>query len=313
MVECLVTGGAGFIGSTLVERAAARWGRVRVFDDLSTGRRGHLEPLGDLVELVVGDIRDPEAVGRAARDVRFVFHLAAMVSVAETVADPVRAEDVNVVGTLRVLEAARAAGVRRLVFASSAAVYGDDPEVPKRETMTVSPISPYGINKLAGEHHLRFFAREHGLPCVSLRLFNVFGRRQDPGSPYAAAIPRFLDALLDGRRPTVFGDGRQTRDFCPVEDVASAFLLAAEAPGLGAGEAINVGRGEETDLVDLLDRLSRAAGRPADPTFEPPRPGDVRRSVADISRARALLGFRPTASLDDTLADAVAWFREGRR
>jgi UDP-glucose 4-epimerase len=313
MIEDLVTGGAGFIGSNLAARIVAERGAVRVFDDLSTGHRENLAPLGVAAELRVGCVTDPAALADALRGVRRVFHLAAMVSVERTVREPAEAERVNALGTLRVLEAARAAGAERVVFASSAAVYGDDPALPKCETMRAEPISPYGVTKLAGEHYLRFFAREHGLGGVSLRFFNVFGPRQDPRSPYAAAIPRFLDALLEDRSPEIFGDGRQTRDFCPVEDVVDACLRAATMPGVGGGEAFNVGRGEETDLLQLLEWLAAGVGRSAAPRFSAPRPGDIRRSVADVSLARARLGFAPAEPLREALARTARWYREHRR
>jgi nucleoside-diphosphate-sugar epimerase len=313
MIEHLVTGGAGFIGSNLAERLAADFGAVRVLDDLSTGKRENLAPLGDKADLHVGSVTDPAAVAAAMHGIRWVFHLAAVVAVEQTVREPRRTEEVNVLGTLRVLEAALAAGARRVVLASSAAVYGESPALPKVETMTPEPISPYGVTKLAGEHYVRFFARQHGLGGVSLRFFNVFGRRQDPNSPYAAAIPRFLDALLDGRAPEIFGDGRQTRDFCSVEDVVDACLRAATAPGVGAGEVLNVGRGEETDLLQLLEWLGDAVGRRAEPRFSPPRPGDIRRSVADVARARTQLGFAPAEPLREALARAARWYREHRR
>jgi len=313
MIEDLVTGGAGFIGSNLAERIARERGAVRVFDDLSTGRRENLAPLGPAVELRVGCVTDPAALAEAMRGVRRVFHLAAMVAVERTVREPLEAERINVLGTLRVLEAARAAGVERIVFASSAAVYGNDPALPKHETMRPEPVSPYGVTKLAAEHYVRFFAREHGLRGVSLRFFNVFGPRQDPRSPYAAVIPRFLDALLDGRPPEIFGDGRQTRDFCPVEDAVEACLRAAAAPGVGDGEVFNIGRGEETDLLHLLDGLARGVGHRVPPRFLAPRPGDIRRSVADISRARERLGFAPVEPLAEALARTARWYEEDRR
>jgi UDP-glucose 4-epimerase len=313
MIEHLVTGGAGFIGSNLAERLAVVHGGVRVLDDLSTGRRENLAHLGDRVDLHVGSVVDPAAVARALQGVRWVFHLAAVVAVEQTVAEPRLAEEVNVLGTLRVLEASRDAGVQRVVLASSAAVYGESPALPKTEGMVPEPISPYGVSKLAGEQYVRFFARQYGLGGVSLRFFNVFGQRQDPRSPYAAAVPRFLDALLDGRAPEIFGDGRQTRDFCPVEDVVDACVRAATRDGVGAGEVFNIGRGQETDLLELLDGLSAAVGRAIPPRFSTPRAGDIRRSVADVRLAREQLGFVPSASLDEALARTASWYRENRR
>ena len=313
MIEHLVTGGAGFIGSNLAERLGVLHGGVRVLDDLSTGRRENLAHLGERLDLHVGSVTDPTAVARALQGVRWVFHLAAVVAVEKTVAEPRLAEEVNVLGTLRVLEASRDAGVRRVVLASSAAVYGESPALPKTEAMVPEPISPYGVSKLAGEQYVRFFARQYGLGGVSLRFFNVFGQRQDPRSPYAAAVPRFLDALLDGHAPEIFGDGRQTRDFCPVEDVVDACVRAATHDGVGAGEVFNIGRGEETDLLELLDGLSAAVGRSIAPRFSAPRAGDIRRSVADVRLARERLGFVPSSSLREALARTASWYRENRR
>ena len=281
-----------------------------MLDDLSTNHRD-LAPLGDRVELHVRASTDPQVVARACAGVRRVYW--PIVAVERTVAEPALAEEVNVLGTLRVLEAARAAGAERLVLASSAAVYGDEPELPQVEDAVPRPISPYGVSKLAGEHYVGFFARQHGLRGVSLRFFNVFGRRQDPRSPYAAVIPRFLDALLAGTPPVIFGDGRQTRDFCPVEDVVDACLRAATCETVGGGEVINVGRGEETDLLRLLGWLAAAVGRPARPSFAAPRPGDIARSVADVTRARERLGFAPTEPLSEALARTACWYREHRQ
>ncbi|MBI5499457.1 MAG: NAD-dependent epimerase/dehydratase family protein [Deltaproteobacteria bacterium] len=313
MIEDLVTGGAGFIGSNLAERLVAERGAVRVLDDLSTGHRENLAHLGDRVELLVGSVTDPQAVAQATRGVRRVYHLAAMVAVERTCAEPVLAEEVNVLGTLRVLEAARAAGAERFVLASSAAIYGDQPALPQVEDAVPRPISPYGVTKAAGEHYVRFYARQHGLRGVSLRFFNVFGRRQDPRSPYAAVIPRFLDALLAGTPPVIFGDGRQTRDFCPVEDVVDACFRAATVEGAGDGEAINVGRGEEIDLLRLLGWLADALGVPARPRFAAARPGDIVRSVADVRRARERLRFAPLEPLSEALARTARWYREQQR
>ncbi|MBI5487145.1 MAG: NAD-dependent epimerase/dehydratase family protein [Deltaproteobacteria bacterium] len=313
MIEDLVTGGAGFIGSNLVERLVAERGAVRVLDDLSTGRRENLAQVGDRVELQVGSVTDSAAVAQAMRGVRRVYHLAAMVAVERTCAEPALAEEINVLGTLRVLEAARTAGAERFVLASSAAIYGDEPELPQVEDAVPRPISPYGVTKAAGEHYVRFYSRQHGLRGVSLRFFNVFGRRQDPQSPYAAVIPRFLDALLAGTPPVIFGDGRQTRDFCPVEDVVDACIRAATVEGVGAGEAINVGRGEETDLLRLLGWLADALGVPSRPRFAAARPGDIVRSVADVRRARERLGFAPAEPLSEALARTARWYRELHR
>lgn len=307
-MQTLVTGGCGFIGSNLVRSLMASGDAVRVLDDLSTGSLDNLTGVQD-VDLAVEDIRDPGAVRRAVEGVEVVYHLAALPSVARSLANPGATTDVNVGGTLNILMAARDAGVRRVVYASSSSVYGDTPTLPKHEDMALYPRSPYAASKLSGEVYCRAFTPAFGLETVSLRFFNVFGPRQDPTSEYAAVIPRFITALLSGRAPVVYGDGSQSRDFTFVANAVQACLLAAASP-LGAGEAMNVGCGERITLLDLLDELSRLLGAPAEPQFEGWRQGDVRHSLADISRAGALLGYRPLVSVREGLAQTFHWYAE---
>jgi nucleoside-diphosphate-sugar epimerase len=300
MTHYLVTGGAGFIGSHIAEALARDGHAVRVFDNLSSGKASNLAGCQADVELERGDVRDLEALRASMAGVEVVFHEAALASVAASVADPVGSLAVNLVGTQNVLVAARDAGVRRVVFASSAAVYGDLPELPKREEMVPHPISPYAVHKLAGEHLCQVFTRLYGLETVALRYFNVFGPRQDPSSEYSGAISRFLTTLLEGRQPTVFGDGEQTRDFVYVSDVVQANLLAASEQGV-VGQAINIGTGERTSLNQLLRVSGELAGASVTPTYAAPRAGDIRDSVADISRARDALGYAPSVELREGL------------
>jgi nucleoside-diphosphate-sugar epimerase len=305
-----VTGGAGFIGSNLVERLVGEGERVRVLDNLSTGRWENLEPWLDGVQVIEGDLRDPEAVRRAVDGVDYVLHHAAIPSVPDSVDDPVTAHACNATGTLRLLVAARDAGVKRLVYASSCSVYGDSPELPKREEMATDPLSPYAASKLAGETYCCVFHHVYGFEAVCLRYFNVFGPRQDPGSEYSAVIPLFITAMLEGAPLTVHGDGRQSRDFVYVEDVVEANLLAcraAEAPG----QVFNVASGERRTLLDLIARLSEVMGREPEVVHTPPRPGDVRHSQADISRASRVLGYEPRVSFAEGLARTVRTYARG--
>ncbi len=304
-MTALVTGGAGFIGSHLVDALSSRGDRVRVLDDLSTGRRGNLRPDADLIP---ASVADRAALDRAMKGVDAVFHLAAVVSVQRCLEDPVGTNEVNITGTARVLQAAAAAGVRRVVFASSAAVYGDNPVSPKREDLPPDPLSPYAVAKLAGE---RLGATVPGIEFVALRFFNVYGPRQDPDSPYSAVIPIFLRALESGRPLPIFGDGTQTRDFIFVNDVVSGLLLAADAPGVH-GRVYNLATGRAVSVADMAHALGRAAGRPVELEFKPPRAGEILQSLADVEAARRDLHFRARFPLDEGLAEAVRWFR-GRR
>jgi len=300
----LVTGGAGFIGSHIVRALVETGHAVRVLDNLSTGRRENLD--GVEVEFVEGDICNDDDVDRAVIGVRAIVHQAAMISVPKSIEQPWQSHAINVDGTLRLLEAARRAGVRRFVLASSAAIYGDEPSLPKSETSPQQPQSPYAIHKLIGEQYLRLYHELYGLDTVCLRYFNVFGPRQDPTSPYAAVIPLFIRAMAAGERPTVFGDGEQTRDFVFIDDVVRANLAALSVPE-PAGRVVNVAGGRSISLLDLLRELEAVFDRRADPVFAAPRPGDVRHSVAAIDAAVALLGYRPQTGLREGLAATVAW------
>ena len=315
-MKVLVTGGGGFIGSNLVEALLRRGDDVRVIDNFATGRRENLAEAeawaaegGGRYELFEGDIRDPEIVRRAVEGCDVVLHQAAIPSVARSVADPLTSHGVNVDGTLNLLLAARDLGVKRFVMASSSSLYGESPTLPKVETMCPDPISPYGLDKLAAETYGRLFHRLYDLGTVALRYFNVFGPRQDPSSEYSAVIPKFTAALLAGKAPTIYGDGGQTRDFTYIENVVRANLLAAEAPEEACGEAYNIACGERISLLDLAERLGRITGRSIAPVHGDPRPGDIRHSLADIGKARRLLGYEPVVDLDEGLERTVAWYR----
>jgi nucleoside-diphosphate-sugar epimerase len=306
----LVVGGAGFIGSHLVHRLAADGAPVRVVDDFSTGFRANLTGVESRVEIVEGDIRNRSVVQAAMKGITHVLHQAALPSVARSVADPQTSNEVNVTGTLNLLVAARDARVQRFIYASSSSVYGDTEELPKHEKMPPRPLSPYAVSKLAAEHYCHVFFKLYGLETICLRYFNVFGPRQDPASPYSAAIPKFIQAVLAGERPRVKGDGNQTRDFTHVSNVVHANLLACKAKG-AAGRSFNVGGGRRIGLLDLLAVLGRLTGGAVEPLFEEPRPGDVRDSQADISLARDLLGYTPVVDFEEGLARTLAHFRTG--
>lgn len=301
----LVTGGCGFIGSHLVEALAGEGHIVRVLDDLSSGYTRNLAHIRGRVEIVVGDVRDAAQVAAAMEGISYVFHEAALVSVFDSVNRPRDNHDINLTGTLNVLEAARAGGVRRIVMASSAAVYGNNPELPKREDMRPEPESPYAIGKIGGEYMFRVFHGLYGLETVALRYFNVYGPRQDPSSMYSGVISKFSSVLAAGGTPRIFGDGGQTRDFVFVKDVVQANLLAMRTPA-AAGGVFNIGTGRQTSLLDLLATLQSIAGRSGAPEFAEARAGDIRDSVADISRAREVLGYEPRATLREGLAELWA-------
>jgi UDP-glucose 4-epimerase len=305
----LVTGGAGFIGSNLVRALLASGQGVRVLDDLSTGSLENLGGLAGRVEILIGDVRDQAAVREAAQRCSVVFHLAALPSVDRSIAAPLGPHEVNVTGTLNVLLASRDAGVRRVVYASSSSVYGDTPTLPKHEEMALSPRSPYAASKLAGESYCRAFTPAYGLETISLRFFNVFGPRQDPASDYAAVIPRFIRRMQDGEPPEIHGDGRQTRDFTFIGNAVHACLLAAGAARDAAGEAMNVGCGGRTSLLQLVDMLNEDLGTRIGPVFTDPRTGDVRDSQASIAKARALLGYAPQVSIREGVQRTVRWYQ----
>lgn len=299
----VVTGGAGFIGSNIV-RSLCGENDVTVIDNMSTGRRENLRGLEGRIRLVEGDINDINMLKREFESVDYVLHQAALPSVQRSITDPITTNRSNIDGTLAVLVAARDCGVRRVIFASSSAVYGDSPELPKREGSVPRPMSPYAVTKLVGEHYCRVFYEIYGLECVSLRYFNVFGPGQDPASEYAAVIPKFIDAVLSGGQPVVYGDGEQTRDFVYVEDVVRANILACISPG-APGLAINIGTGCATSLNQLLDAIRRVLKTDIRPIYTEPRPGDVRDSVADITLAREVLGYVPEYGLEDGLSEML--------
>lgn len=307
-MKVLVTGGAGFIGSNLVEALVASGDEVRVLDDASTGSLDNLANIRPAPAIVLEDIRDREAVLGAVKDIEVVYHLAALPSVARSVTDPVTTHQVNVDGTLNVLQAARQAGVRRVVYASSSSVYGDTPRLPKDEGMPLSPQSPYAASKAGAEGYSRAFAHVYDLETVALRFFNVFGPRQDPSSQYAAVIPRFIQRMLAGTSPEIFGDGEQSRDFTYIANVVAALQLAAASDSAAVGEALNVGCGSRTTLLELVAMLNELLGTSIEPTFLSPRPGDIRHSHADIRQAERLLGYRPSTSVQAGLAKTVDWF-----
>lgn len=308
MATILVTGGAGFIGSHLVRALLDRGDAVRVLDDFSTGRRENLPPSETRLEMFTGDLRDPALLTQAVRGAEVIFHLAAFISVPASLRDPQTCFEVNVAGTAALLETARQAGVRKVVISSSSAIYGDNETLPLAESEAPRPLSPYALSKLVGEQYARFYTRVFGLPVTALRYFNVYGPRQAPDSPYAAAIPIFVDRLLRGAPVEIFGDGGQTRDFIFVNDVVRANLMAADCPAAD-GEALNICTGQETRLLDLLETLSAASGRRPEVRFGPPRPGDIYRSVGDPRKAADLLGFRAETSLADGLRQTFEWMR----
>jgi UDP-glucose 4-epimerase len=301
MTRCLVTGGAGFIGSHLVDALLAAGHDVRVLDNFSTGDRRNLMAVAGDIEVVEGDLRSYERAFTATRGCEVVFHQAALPSVPRSVADPLTTSAVNVTGTLNVLLAARDAGTRRVVYASSSSVYGSNSTDVKREDLPVNPLSPYGVSKHAAEGYCVSFSRVYGLESVSLRYFNVFGPRQNPISEYAAVIPNVFSAALLGEDAIVFGDGNQCRDFTFVDDVVAAALIAAEAPE-ASGEVFNIGRGERTSVNGLIGLVSEITGKPIALRYLPWRPGETRVSVADITKAVSILGYRPRVSVKEGLA-----------
>jgi UDP-glucose 4-epimerase len=308
----LVTGGAGFIGSHPVDGLLAAGWDVRLLDDFSSGREENVAHLNGSAELLRGDLRDRALLARALAGVEVVFHQAAVPSVPRSVAEPERTNEVNVTGTLGLLEASRAAGVRRVVFASSSSAYGDTEVLPKVETLPPCPLSPYALQKYAGERYCQLYHRLYGLETVALRYFNVYGPRQNPKSEYAAVIPRFATACLAGEAPVVFGDGEQTRDFTFVADAVAANLLAADAPR-AAGEVVNVAGGRRVSLNALLGELQALTGARTPARHEPARRGDVRDSLADLGRARELLGYAPRVDLRTGLARTVSFLKAKER
>ena len=308
-MDYLVTGGAGFIGSNIAEHLVRQGKSVRVFDNFSSGKRENVRPFADKAEIVEGDLCDPQSIQQAISGVRFVLHLGAIASVTRSVEDPRTTTEVNIVGTVNLLLAARDAGVKRVVFSSSSSVYGDTPTLPKREEMTPSPLSPYAVHKITGEYSCRVFWQLYGLETVSLRYFNVFGPRQDPQSQYAAVIPRFITAILKGESPTIFGDGRQTRDFSHIENVIDANVAACAAPKEALGESLNIACGGRISLLDLVDAVNKILEKKIKPRFDAPRPGDVLHSQADISKAERLLGWKPRVDFSEGIARTIPWYQ----
>ena len=305
MAHYLVTGGAGFIGSHLSAGLLTRGHTVRVVDNLVTGFRHNLQTG---VEFVAADMADPEAAKAAVVGIDYVLHQAAIPSVPRSVKNPAESHRANVDGMLNILIAARDAGIKRVVFAGSSSVYGDQPTLPKREDMHTKPMTPYALQKLVSEQYGQMFTQLYGLEVVTTRSFNVFGPRQDPGSPYSGVISLFIKALLAGTRPVIYGDGGQTRDFTFVTNVVDGVLRAADAPSVG-GEVFNLATGGRVSLNELLTVLKKIVGSDIEPIYEAARMGDVRDSQADIAKAERLLGYRPTATLEEGLRETVAWFK----
>ena len=311
-MQAAVTGGAGFIGHHMVSGLLALGGRVRLIDDLSTGQRSRLDGLGDRAEVVEGSILDGSALDRTLYGCEVVFHEAAIASVARSLAEPRLTNDVNTNGTIEVMLAAARQGVRRVVFAGSSAVYGAPEELPCRESQRPDPVSPYGASKLAAEHYVHTLGRVYGVETVVLRYFNVYGPGQDPMAEYAAVVPRFVTAVLDGRRPIIYGSADISRDFIYVDDVVRANLLAAQSSS-PSGSTVNIASGSRTSLGDLLRAVSAAAGHTVDPDIGPPRTGDIQHSQADVSVARRTLGFEATVSLEDGIWSVFDAFRRQPR
>lgn len=309
MAKYLVTGGAGFIGSHIVETLVERGDAVRVLDNLTTGKKENLEAVAGRIEFVEGDIRDPETCAKAVKGVDHVLHEAALASVVRSVEDPLLTNAINVTGTLNMLLAARDAGVKSFVLASSSAVYGDDPALPKVEGREGRLLSPYAVSKLVGEKYAQAFHALYGLNTVALRYFNVFGPRQDPFSQYAAVIPLFITKILGGERPVVYGDGEQSRDFIFVENVVRANIEAAGSAS-AAGEVLNVACGDGMTVNGLLKAVNEVLGTKVESVHAEPRPGDIKHSTADIGKARRLMDFTPRVSFMDGLRETAAWYKK---
>jgi len=296
----LITGGAGFIGSNLVEGFLKKGYSVKVFDNFSTGRKENLEEFIKDIEVVEADIRYYYMLDKAMKGVDIVLHQAALPSVPRSVTDPITSNEVNISGTLNVLEAAKNNGVYRVVFASSSSVYGDSPELPKREDMPVNPLSPYAVNKLAGEKYAMVYSKVYGLETISLRYFNVFGPKQDPNSFYSAVIPKFIKAIINDQQPIIFGDGETSRDFTYIENVVNANILAAEAPTMG-GEFFNAACHGQTTLNELVAGINQILGKTIEPIYQDFRKGDIRHSFADITKIESIIGYKPSVFFNDGL------------
>ncbi|MBW2979905.1 SDR family oxidoreductase [Candidatus Woesearchaeota archaeon] len=304
----LVTGGAGFIGSNIVEGLLSKGYQVKIIDNLSTGNLKNLSGMLDKIEFIEGDIGDLKLLKESFKDVDFVLHQAALRSVPRSIKEPIKTNEVNANGTLKVLVAARDAGVKRVVYASSSSVYGDCKSLPNMESMEAKPISPYAISKLVGEHYCRLFYDTYGLETVSLRYFGVFGPRQDPDSQYSSVIPLFIKAFMHGKKPAIFGDGKQTRDFTFVKNVVGANILACSSKN-ACGKVFNIACNKSTNLIELIVKIGKIFGREIKPTYTRPREGDVKHTLADISLAGKILGYKPTHSIDEGLKLTVDWYK----
>ena len=307
MAHYLVTGGCGFVGSHLVEALVQKGERVRVFDNCSTGKAKNIAHVKDQIEFVDGDLRELDAVHQAVAGVDYVFHQGARPSVARSVADPILSNNVNINGTLNLLVASRDAGVKRVVYAASSSAYGNIPTLPRSETLSPEPASPYAITKYVGECYCRVFTQVFGLETVALRYFNIFGPRQDPTSQYSAVIPKFIHAYLQGSSPAIEGDGEQSRDFTYIANAVHANLLACHAEGI-AGEVFNIGCGQQTSINRLASLIGEMMETEAEPIYTSSRPGDVRHSRADIRKAQQLLGYEPEVELKVGLRQTIDWF-----
>ena len=310
MAKVLITGISGFIGSSIARALLAEGATVRGIDNLSTGKIANLDEIRGQIDLRMEDIQDSEAIASACEGVDYVFHEAAIPSVPVSVANPVGTNGPNLDGTLSVLEAARVAGVKRLIYAASSAAYGDDLALPKKEDMLPRPISPYAVQKVAGEHYLASYTRVYGLETVSLRYFNVFGPRQDPTSQYSGVLARFISLMLKGETPTIFGDGSTSRDFVYIDNVVSANLKAAKAPASAAGRVFNIATGKRTTLLEAYHAIREITGYTGSLDFKPEREGDIRHSLADISLAQRVLGYEVIASFREGLEKTIAWYKE---
>lgn len=312
MAKYLITGGAGFIGSHISEELVKRDHEVRIIDNFLTGKKENIASLLDKIELIEGDIKDLETCQRALEGVDFVLHQAALPSVPRSIKDPLATNENNIRGTLNVLLASREAKVKKVVFASSSSVYGDDTHLPKIEGRQGSPLSPYALSKLVGEHYCRIFSQIFGLSTVFLRYFNIFGPRQDPFSQYAAVIPNFITKMLKGEKPIIFGDGEQSRDFTFVSNVVEANILASKAQDV-SGEAFNIACGERTTVNSLANTINEVLNKNIDPVHDEPRPGDVKNSYAEISKARKMLKYEPLVPFNEGLKKTINWYQERNR
>jgi nucleoside-diphosphate-sugar epimerase len=308
----VITGGAGFIGSNLAYRFVELGYHVRIIDNFSTGKRRNLQEMDQSVDIFEGDVNDEKVIGPALTGAHYVLHEAALPSVPRSIKDPIATNRANVDGTLSLLTMAKAKGVRRVVYAASSSAYGDTPVLPKVESMGANPKSPYAVSKFVGELYSRVFSTVFGLETVCLRYFNVFGPRQDPNSEYAAVIPKFIHSIFDDEAPAIFGDGEQTRDFCYIENVIHANVLAVEAQST-RGEVVNIACGERISLNQLVAELNKALGKNIKPRYLTERQGDVKHSLADLSEAKRILGYEPVVKVRDGLAATVDWFKEQGR